>query len=262
MISFNRLGNLGHLGNQMFQYASLKGIASKNNTEFCFPEKKYFGKEWAVRSFIDDCFNLKCKREITQFQSVMEPFFCFDERFFNIQQDLDIFGYFQSEKYFVHIEDEIRKDFTFKEDILSPCVEMISELSDGKKKDFISLHIRRTDYTSNPNHPVQSLDYYKKALSNFDDQLSVIVFSDDFKWCNEQELFSSDRFLISESDNCYVDLCLMSLCTYHIIANSSFSWWGSWLAKSKKTIAPSYWFDGDCKKHDTKDLYLKEWVVL
>jgi hypothetical protein len=53
----------------------------------------------------------------------------------------------------------------------------------------------------------------------------------------------------------------MSLCDYHIICNSSFSWWGSWLAKSKKTVAPKNWFGGDCINHNTEDLYLKNWIV-
>ena len=126
MISFNYLGNLGHIGNQMFQYASLKGIAKKNNTEFCFPKKKYFGRNYNVISFIDDCFDLDCRRELTEFQCAREEVFSFDERFFDIKQDLDIFGYFQTEKYFKHIEDEIRKDFVFKNEILEPCKEMIS----------------------------------------------------------------------------------------------------------------------------------------
>ena len=256
MISFNYLGNLGHIGNQMFQYASLKGIAKKNNTEFCFPKKKYFGRHYNVISFIDDCFDLDCRRELTEFQCAREEVFSFDERFFNIKQDLDIFGFFQTEKYFKHIEDEIRKDFVFKNEILEPCKEMISF------DNVISLHIRRTDYLTNSNHPVQTLKYYESALKYFDDSIPVLIFSDDTSWCKEQEIFSDDRFMISESSDCYVDLCLMSLCNNHIIANSSFSWWGAWLAGSDNVVAPQNWFSGDCINHNTDDIYLPHWRIL
>ena len=78
------------------------------------------------------------------------------------------------------------------------------------------------------------------------ENIPVIVFSDDCDWCNTQELFSDDRFMISENNSTDADLCLMSLCDYHIIANSSFSWWGAWLAKSKKVYAPKNWFGGEC----------------
>ena len=84
----------------------------------------------------------------------------------------------------------------------------------------ISLHIRRTDYLTNSNHPVQTLKH-ESALKYFDDSIPVLIFSDDTSWCKEQEIFSDDRFMISESNDCYVDLCLMSLCNNHIIANSS-----------------------------------------
>jgi hypothetical protein len=53
----------------------------------------------------------------------------------------------------------------------------------------------------------------------------------------------------------------MSLCDYHIIANSSFSWWGSWLSKSKQTIAPKRWFAGDFLKWNTRDLYIPNWII-
>jgi len=87
------------------------------------------------------------------------------------------------------------------------------------------------------------------------------VFSDDPAWCNEQELFSDDRFLISENDDNRVDLCLMSLCDDFIIANSSFSWWAAWLGNRGKVIAPKKWFP-KINDRETKDIYCKGWEVL
>jgi len=127
----------------------------------------------------------------------------------------------------------------------------------------IALHIRRTDYITNPNHTALGLDYYQKALEQFDNKISVLVFSDDPKWCSQQELFSDDRFLIAEGNSNYVDLCLMTLCSGHIIANSSFSWWGAWLATDNKVVAPFGWFTGSNNEHlDTKDLIPETWTVI
>ena len=104
------------------------------------------------------------------------------------------------------------------------------------------------------------LDYYQEALSKFDSSLPVVVFTDDVEWCNSQKLFSEDRFMISESGDHYVDLCLMSLCKHHIIANSSFSWWGAWLSGSDNVIAPMQWFGEGNQDKDTKDLIPERWT--
>ena len=127
----------------------------------------------------------------------------------------------------------------------------------------IALHIRRGDFlTNNANHNNLTLDYYATALSKFEDDRNVIIFSDDTEWCKQQELFSGDRFLVSESSNPYVDLCLMSMCSDFIIANSSFSWWGAWLANKGTVIAPEKWFGPNNAHLDTSDLYPEHWTVI
>ena len=113
-----------------------------------------------------------------------------------------------------------------------------------------------------PNHTSLSMDYYKEALSYFGNA-PVLIFSDDPTWCKEHELFEDDRFMVSEGNDQYIDMCLMTMCDGHIIANSSFSWWGAWLSKSRKIIAPSGWFEGSNNSHlDTKDIYCSGWTVL
>jgi hypothetical protein len=127
----------------------------------------------------------------------------------------------------------------------------------------LSLHIRRGDFLVNSaNHHNLGLDYYEKALAEFPMEVPVLIFSDDPEWCSNQELFADDRFLVAEGNSPYVDMCLMSLCEGHIIANSSFSWWGAWLANSKYVVAPSKWFGPNNAHLDIKDLYLENWVVL
>jgi hypothetical protein len=259
--SINHLGNNGHLGNQMFQYAFVKSMSIKHSRSFYIPPKSVFGKYYYQKLFsnIDECFDIKCNRSMTEFPSVTERFFHFDDELFENppEHDVNYVGFFQSEKYFKNIESELRTDFTFKDDILNTCKEVMSEYDQ-----VIGIHIRRNDFLTNPNHPVQPNSYYEKALSEFDDHLTVMVFSDDPEWCIRQKIFESDRFMVSETNDAYIDLCLLSLCSHHIICNSTFSWWGAWLADSKNVIAPKAWFSGDCKDHNTKDLYLKDWKKL
>ena len=125
----------------------------------------------------------------------------------------------------------------------------------------VGVHVRRTDFTTDPQFYSLGMDYYIRGLEYFDD-IPVMIVSDDPEWCKEK--FVGDRFFISTSKNMCVDLCLLSLCDYHIIANSSFSWWGSWLAGSDKTVAPKQWFSpiGNFKDWSTKDLYNPDWDLI
>lgn len=248
MISFNNLGHMGRLGNQMFQYSALKGIAIKRQYQYSIPSN----------TSLQECFKLPTTSLNQNTNSLSIDQFEFDSNLFNnCPDDVDLIGYFQTEKYFKHIESEIRQDFIFRDRIINICSHYIENIF--KDTDLICLHIRRTDYLTDKNFFVLGLNYYMEALSNLPD-LPVLVLSDDPEWC--KKYFTTERFKISKSYNPNIDLCLMSLCDYHIIANSSFSWWGSWLAKSKKTIAPKNWFAEDFANWNTKDLYLPNWIIL
>ena len=262
MIGFNNLGNMGRLGNQMFEYATLRGIAANKKYDWCIPPFNIKGIE---NYSLDRAFTLPSVQERNLMildnghaPVVGERYFHFDKELFDLCPDhISLNGFFQTEKYFKDIRNEIRKDFEFKDEIKQPCSQMISNVENP-----VALHIRRTDYITNPNHTCLSMEYYKKALSYFD-SASVLIFSDDPVWCKEHELFEDDRFMVSEGNDQYIDMCLMSLCDGHIIANSSFSWWGAWLSKSRKIIAPSGWFEGSDNSHlDTKDIYCSGWTVL
>ena len=188
MIGFNALGRMGRLANQMFQYASLKGIARNTGAEIIIPnhtEAVNDGIGNMLRTELFDSFDLDVKVGLLNnghAPVVQERHFHFDEELFRLCPDhVSLQGYFQSEKYFKHIEDEIRRDFTFKSEILEPCKEMMEGVENP-----VALHVRRTDYVSNStNHPPCTLAYYEKALSHFDAYRNVIVFSDDPAWCNE-----------------------------------------------------------------------------
>jgi len=264
-VAFNHLGQLGQLGNQMFQYAAAKGVASKLDVPFMIPNHRVLfddgiGNKYTILLF--DAFKLTSASLLGTLRTenyVQENGFTFNKDLFKIDktENCSLYGFFQTEKYFKHIEKQIRKDFTFKDEIKDECDDLIKQFTNP-----IALHIRRGDFIwNNKNHPPLSLDYYKSALELFDSDREVIIFSDDTEWCKEQELFADDRFAVAEGGDQFYDLCLMSMCDDFIIANSTFSWWGAWLGNRGKVIAPKNWF-GETLGHDTKDLYCKGWTVL
>lgn len=263
MIGFNSLGLLGRLGNQMFQYASLKGIATNRGYNICIPQSQN-KNEWTDHQ-LNNTFKMSTLNQLNyqcidfNRPTVYENDFSFDEKLFNECPDwVTIQGYFQSEKYFKHIRDQLLIDFEFHDHISEPANQFASNWDKP-----VALHIRRTDYITNPNHTVLPIDYYEKALSMFDPEREVVIFSDDPEWCLNHNLFSDDRFMVSQTENNALDLCLMTLCSGHIIANSSFSWWGAWLSNSEKVIAPSDWFGDSNNEHlNTKDLIPDTWTKI
>ena len=266
MISFNNIGNLGRLANQMFQYASLKGIARNRGYDFTIPPEDVFGQnDPLVKSSPLNIYNVFENISNNNIQISKNPILAermheFDRQLFDSCPDnVDLYGYYQSPKYFEHIADEIKNDFKFSNEVESLCNEMIESIN-GKK--IVSLHIRRTDYTVNNNHPLQPMSYYEEALKLFDKNTQILVFSDDPKWCQEQGLFADDSVMISEGNDADIDLCLMTKCDYHIIANSSFSWWGAWLGDSEKVVAPSNWFADSCAGKSVKDMEFSDWTWL
>ena len=268
-ISFNMIGHHGRLANQMFQYATLKGIASKHGYDYTLPPSE-FNDPYHDHQLLEAFELASLPRENIRINEtgkrLDEGHFHFNSGLYkNCPDNVDIFGYFQTEKYFKEFEKEVKSDFTFKESILTPAKEYREQVGSDE---VISLHIRRGDYVKQPWHPCQTLEYYEKALSQiplvYDScTIPVIIFSDDPDWVLEQNIFESDRFYVSQGNSNVFDTCLMTLCQYHIIANSSFSWWGAWLADSKKVIAPKQWFGPPLsEENDTKDLVPEEWIKL
>ncbi len=260
-ISFNMLGHHGRLGNQMFQYATLKSIATKHGYDFTIPPSDFIDP-WHDHQLFEGFELGSLPKENIRYnqtqQKVEESQFHFNQELYDTCPDnVDLFGYFQTEKYFENISDEVRKDFTFKKEIFSVAKEYRDSVSNDK---IISLHIRRGDYVNQPWHGCCPLEYYEKGLSMLDDNLPVIIFTDDPQWVLKQNIFESDRFYVSEGNSNLFDMCLMSLCSYHIIANSSFSWWGAWLSDSKKVIAPQRWFGPPLsEQNDICDLIPNRW---
>lgn len=268
MITFNRLGYYGRLGNQMFQYASSMGIAVNRGFDFGI---RYSNKNKAVTvnnmvgpeklDLFDAFDNLSAKdsSEHTPKFGFNESMHCFDSVLFEeLPDNCDLTGYFQTEKYFKHCEDQIRNEFKFN-DYIQSC-SMVNLRKTPKDMPRVSIHVRRGDYTKLQGyHPLCTLEYYKNAISEVGDECYPVVFSDDIQWCKEN-LGLKDAYY-SEGNNQFVDMCMMSNCDSHIIANSSFSWWGAWLNKHPvMVIAPDVWFGEKLSDKNTDDIYCEGWI--
>ena len=255
----NCLGSIGRLGNQMFQYAALRSLAKKFNYDYCLSPKDFKLNGEDLDLF--DCFILNNEEiKTTDYYKIESKTFSFDDDIFNKCPDnVDLWGYFQDVKYFENNETDIKKSFTFKKEYLDIAKHYF--YSSFETEEIISLHIRRDDYLNFEHHPVQSIDYYSNALKFFNRNLKVFVFTDDVEWTRQQDIFKSERFFYSINNNNAVDLCLQTLCKYHIISNSTFSWWGAWLADSKKVVKPNLWFDG-ILKDNTNFLNVNGWINL
>ena len=132
----------------------------------------------------------------------------------------------------------------------------------SNNKNTVSLHIRRGDYLKQQhNHPVQSLEFYNKALELIGDYENLLIFSDDIDWCEKNLNYSNMTFVKGLTD--IENIWLMSMCQHNIMANSSFSWWGAWLNNNpnKIVVSPKLWF-GNNLKLNTKDIIPKDWIKI
>lgn len=284
IIKFN-----GGLGNQMFQWAFARAFEIKRGIPVVF-DMSFFEKKYA-RPFELNIFNtdvktaenfwLKLKLKIIwklrkklkgkKFLGLNfypEPHFEFDENVFKVEPNTYIEGFFQSEKYFSDVQDEIRADFQFKNLPDKENQELIKKIGAANS---ISLHIRRGDYVQKKRYQNLyaqcTLDYYKRGVEAIAEKYPnpvLFIFSDDIEWVRENLNLPYESVYVfhNKGDKSYEDLRLMSLCKHNIIANSSFSWWGAWLNNNKEkiVIAPKKWFNDE--KIVQSDVIPKKWVRL
>jgi hypothetical protein len=256
-IYYNELGNLGHLGNQMFQYASLQGIAYNRGFDWKIPHRDFFGMKYpSIRSKIYDCFYLDLEIDSHiginyDIPSVFEDSHGFNSELFNnCNDDVNLSGYFQSYRYFDSIKNKIKRDFTFKPRMLNL----------NKRENTVAIHVRRTDYLGlSEYHTNLSEEYYAAALDTVAPFKNAIVFSDDIEWCRSFSLFKGFDFVHTDP---YEDLKLMTLCDRHILANSTFGWWGAYLSDTESVVAPKDWFGPALPDHDPSGYFLPDWNII
>ncbi|WP_207477535.1 alpha-1,2-fucosyltransferase [Arenibaculum pallidiluteum] len=273
------IGYNGRLGNQMFQLAALYARAKSGgfdlrlpleNTSFrpLGPADAQTGNPMPVKLDLFDAFDLNtdCLRPLEQIRSHIK--FLFNEPGFEYSADVlrtpdgtAFRGYFQSFRYFLECAADVRRLFTFKN---AWRLEAESYLRDVRRGDceLVSLHVRRTDYVGAANlHYALQNEYYRVAADRVGAGRRFLIFSDDLDWCREE--FSDLEAQYVETTSPYIDLQIMAMCDHHIIANSSYSWWGAWLnpTQSKTVIYPRQWFAGQSAK-STKDLCPGDWMAI
>lgn len=286
---------IGGLGNQMFQYAvgralSLHGglplrvdISNFNNYDLHqgFEISRIFNGTVEIASKTDmrRVLGWQSLPTIRRFVSkpglaairranlVVEPHFHFWPDIVKTPLECYLIGYWQSEKYFQNVDSLIREDFTFKIPMTKANANLAEQVA---QLNAVSLHVRRGDYANNPKttatHGLCSLEYYKAAIQYIAERVEqpvFFIFSDDVEWVKENLKidFSCQYVDHNKGDESYNDMRLMSMCKHHIIANSSFSWWGAWLNPNieKIVIAPKRWF---VNTTDVSDLIPQGWVTL
>ena len=265
----------GGLGNQMFIYSFYKclkfqGYESKADLNFYnqtdgkynlhdgFELNKVFNLKlnMATPDEIDDVRdNLPLKRYRNKLGLLANGNFIENISRFNAEvfdeKYIYYSGYFQDERYFEEIKQEIRDTFTFKKTI---------NMGEGS----VSIHLRRTDFIGNPLlGGVADTNYYQSAISYISSKVKnpkFYIFSDDIEWCKENfKIDFPHKFIDHTGNESYKDMLMMSKCEHNIIVNSSFSWWGAWLNNNpdKIVICPEKYY-----KNRDKTPYLEGWIRL
>ncbi len=289
----------GGLGNQMFQYACGRAVSIHWNTaialDHLFLEDKSYKPDFTYRDYALDAFaidkkidtkslirlgfvkahisplqaKISLKRILHGYTYYHEKGLQFKKELFSLGPNLYLSGYFQSEKYFKEVSAIIRNDFTFppvQHEKNKMLLEKIQQSGNS-----VSLHIRRGDFITAGNgsvHYACTPEYYQEAISVIKGKVSnphfFIFAQDDMEWARNNLKIDVPHEFIGDhnaGNMSFEDLRLISNCKHHIIANSSFSWWGAWLNPDlqKIVIAPKKWL---LNKPDNPDLIPEDWIQL
>lgn len=246
--TFSNLGKLGRMGNQIWQIAATVGYARQYNIDYILPS-------WQYAKHFKGYFHQA---------NLLSGYPVYKEKAFHYNKiprytSIDLYGYFQSKKYWQHCEAEIKKMFQPNE--------TIQTILDASPIDpnTCAIHVRRTDYLNLQDyHRILPVEYYRAAIEQMKAD-RYIVFSDDIEACKDM-FVGTDNIAYVNSGNDLLDWFMMRQCNHFIIANSSYSWWASYLgeANDKKIIAPrkELWFGEKYRNNNVDDLYQREWNLI
>jgi hypothetical protein len=281
----------GGLGNQLFQYAAGRSLSTVHQTELVLDlswyqntpasntPRQYELARYSIQARVANASEVRlCRlyssRILRRLQLLHWPWsrhqetnFEFDSRFPDLKDNTYLDGYWQSFKYFESVADTIRSEL-----MPLPAPSALDQAIGDKVRatESVSVHVRRGDYVTQKAaaivHGVCPLDYYDAAMQIIERRISsphFYVFSDDSEWARTNLTFPGPAVFVDHNNGstAFQDMRLMSQCRHHVIANSSFSWWGAWLnpRKDKLVIAPKRWFIDD---RSTSSLTPIDWIRL
>ncbi|KAH9513719.1 hypothetical protein Btru_041922 [Bulinus truncatus] len=249
----------GRLGNQMFIYASLIGIARAQDRVYFVHNRTLLGslfKVHYVRSDVNTS-GWKCQKQ--------GKYATYIESFMNLtRENLTLDGYFQSFRYFQKVENEVRNEFRFLDEIETAARGLLSRY---KNRTVVGVHARRTDFLWRSGYGVPNVTYFLKAFSVMRSMLqgqnvTFLTASDDLKWC-EQNLKDEDVAIVPPA-NASVHFALMASCDHVIISGGTFGWWTGWLSKGIKIYYKGYVIKGSRLENGFTydDYYPPHWIGL
>lgn len=284
---------MGGLGNQMFQYAALRAMMLQHNTDGEMVLDGLSNMGHAIYSL--DHFNIAHDVKISDqkfnkienflfriyeknlaSKKISYSFICklgyilnlfgfyfipdgYSKFHFSFRKNIDMIGYFQSDKYFKQYEDIIKNELMVKEPLLEQNKEIFQKINET---DSVCVHIRRGDFV-NSVHQICNIDYFKKAIQIMNSEIEkpiYYIFSDDIEWVKDNLKVDANLVYVDNNNPNYEDLRLMYSCKHFIMSNSSFSWWAQYLSKNndKKIIAPNRWYNNDIRC----DIYQDNWKII
>jgi hypothetical protein len=250
----------GGLGNQMFQIAAAHSLSIEINSTsiFDFSQCSTPGQGHTSIKYVNSFFKKinNSRLNLNEFTLYYEPKFSYDK--LPLTDNICLFGYFQSEKYFSNYKNEIIDLFHFKDDIKEEVDLFIENIKNNEKLTVV--HVRRGDYLNKLDfHAPCNINYYQSAMNKIGEGNFVFV-SDDINWCKEN--FKNHNIFFSDFNSEIHDLYLITKCDNIIMSNSSFSWWGVYMNSIKNiVISPSVWF-GPSGPQDTQDIYSNNWIKI
>ena len=296
MIAFTQIGRLGRLGNQLFQYAAGRGVATHKGLEFKIPDPK--NQEWHGQQCYLDKFNLECgvlspeDYNTLQHRYVEPDHMKCDLGVLNIPDNTDLHGFFQSTHYFQHCQNQLRRELTPKTEYVTTAATKIRELKElHPGYEIVSLHLRRGDNTdgSNKSGILNNMygrdnkfelnsfygEFFTRAMIHFrGQQVKYLVFTGgsratgnptnvDVEWC--KSVFKGPQYLFSEESDSFKDFCLIRECDHNIISPiSTFGWWAAYLNPNpgRQVLAPDKYDPSDQSVKHREGFYPSEWILL
>lgn len=284
----------GGLGNQMFQYAFGMQVAQTLDTELKLDCTSLLNRnkgDFVYRDFDLSIFNITAKHQVNhnllKFASdlkisrltkwigsrvgsnltlLKEPHFHVYEPYIEEPQDHAVYeGWFQSHRYYVAVEEQLRQEFSFRDPVIAHSRSLLQDIG---STNAICLNVRRTDFLKVDALNTTNLDYFLSGaakMTELVDNPHFYIFSDDVAWCREHIRLDHPITIVDHSHKGHKFgnyLQLMSKCKHFIIPNSSFAYWAVWLSnqKNQHVIAPKRWFADE--QYDTSDLQRKEWILM